>query len=155
MPRIVTSKYLAAAGALIALGNTAIAAEQCTQTDWALDADTAHCLLQVDGKIITDGSCRISISRDGREYNIADMNSGTEAQVAMIPTQAGSPVFGLWNRGSKSDTAKMINYGRVRSEPIGKHGEKPWCWHNNRFRMCITAPYLICDGEKSDEKKEN
>jgi hypothetical protein len=44
MPRIVTSKYLAAAGALIALGNTAIAAEQCTQTDWALDADTAHCL---------------------------------------------------------------------------------------------------------------
>jgi hypothetical protein len=37
---------------------------------------------------------------------MADINSGTEAQVAMIPTQSGSPIYGLWNRGSKSDTAK-------------------------------------------------
>jgi hypothetical protein len=98
---------------------------------------------------VTDGACRISIARDGRAYQIADMNSGVEAEVAMIPTQAGSPVYALWNRGSKSDTAKMVNLGRVRSVDTGKKADSPWCWRNSRLAMCISAPYLICNDEEN------
>jgi hypothetical protein len=130
------------AGLLIA---TPVAAnEQCERLDSPVGADVAHCTMRIDGPTVTNGDCRISIAPDGREYTIADMNSGTEADVT--PDRPDGPLTARWNRGSKSDTARMVSYGRVRSLYTSKMPlSAPWCWENNRFAMCITAPYLNCN----------
>lgn len=128
------------AGLLIA--SPALAAEeQCKKVDDALDADTAHCVLRVDGRLITDGECRIDIARDGRVYSMADMNSPSYAVVSM--DGPSDPLYARWNKGRKGDNVTTVSYGRVRSIDPGNLNR--WCWKNNRFALCITAPYLNCD----------
>ena len=117
------------AGLLIA---TPVGGRQaCQKLDWPVGADTAHCTLRIDGRTVTDGDCRISVAPVGREYSIADMNSGTEADV----TTDGSsgPLTARWNQGSKSDTARMVSYGLVSS--LYHPGAEPGmlCFKNNRF----------------------
>jgi hypothetical protein len=129
------------AGLLIA---TPVAAnEQCERLDSPVGADVAHCTMRIDGPTVTNGDCRISIAPDGREYTIADMNSGTEADV----TTDGSsgPLTARWNQGSMSDAQRMVSYGGVRS--LYHHGAEPGmlCFKNNRFALCIAAPFLKCN----------
>jgi uncharacterized protein (DUF2235 family) len=95
------------------LATPAAAAEQCERVDWPVGADAARCTLRIDGRVVTNGDCRISIAPDGREYTIADMNSGTEADVTT--DRPSGPLTARWNRGSKSDTAPMVSYGYVRA----------------------------------------
>jgi hypothetical protein len=129
------------AGLLIA--TPVAAAKQCQKLDWPVGADTAHCTLRIDGRTVTDGDCRISIAPDGREYSIADMNSGTEADVTT--DRSSGPLTARWNQGSKSDTARMVSYGLVSS--LYHHGAEPGmlCFKNNRFALCIAAPFLKCN----------
>lgn len=142
-------KHVSFIATVILITTNAIAADKCKPTDWAPGADTAHCSLQIDGKTVTDGACRIDIAKDGRAFDIADMNSDTKAEVHQIPTRSDLPhaLYGFWNRGSKSNSARMTNYGIVHTVDTGKKADAPWCWRNSRFSMCITGPYLICNEE--------
>src|SRR5262249_45151039 len=76
-----------------------LAAEQCLevkpnlnidpamQPTYAKYADTAHCFLRIDGKVIINRTCHIGVSGDTREWASA-------ARLAAIPA-GGSPA----NRG--------------------------------------------------------
>jgi hypothetical protein len=133
-------RLITIAVATIAMIPSAWAASSCKK---AGDA-RPHCYLHVDGRTVTDGACIITIAHDGQEYDIYDLHSGTEVLVVMNPNESGRPLYGFWNRGSKSDIAPMINFGRVKMD-----NEKDFnttCFRNNRFQMCITAqPIFICN----------
>jgi hypothetical protein len=135
------SKALILAGLLFAM--PIAAAEECQRLDWPIGANTAHCTLRIDGRTVIDGDCRISIAPDGREYTIADMNSLTEADVTT--DRPDGPLTARWNQGSMSDAQRMVSYGGVRS--LYHHGAEPGmlCFKNNRFALCIAAPFLNCD----------
>ena len=130
-----------------ALTTPALAGETCRPTEDIVAANLAHCDLHINGKTVVNGGCQISVAHDGRSFQIAEPTSNNKAEVDMIPTRSDLPhaLYGFWNRGSKSDTAEMVNYGKVGSVDMGKKADSPWCWRNSRFSMCISAPYLICN----------
>ena len=131
-----------------------LAAEQClkvkpTQADYA---DTAHCFLQIDGKVIINRTCRYGISGDRRVFAIIGV-----AEVWMEALRPGRPVYGYSCRAKKCSTwpndsvkpsdpgSGLVNYGRV--DGITGLTEDELCWGNKRFRMCFSQPFGICDPE--------
>lgn len=137
-------RLLIAGVATIALMTSAFADISCKRVDDYLDADTGHCRLRVDGRTVMDGTCNISIAHDGREFDISDPHSGTEAQVAMKADRPGRPYYGYWNRGIKSDVAPMVNFGEVKPKE-SNNLEAPVLFQSKRFQLSIAAPYFNCD----------
>jgi hypothetical protein len=108
-----------------------LAAEQCLEIEpaRATYGDTAQCYLQVDGKVIIDGTCRYGISGDLRAcvmYGAAGARTPSpgDARYAVAITQMRSelpdrPVYGYFCRAKKCDGepedkgSKFVNYGRV------------------------------------------
>jgi hypothetical protein len=146
-----------------------LAAEKCLEIESASSkyGDTAHCYLQIDGKVIIDGTCRYGISGDGREYvmyGAAEARTPSPRDVryavaiaAMNPELPDRPFYGYYCRvkkcagGPEDKGSKFINYGRVEVVDF-RHGrvvpvDSTMCNGNKRFLMCFSPPYLICDPE--------
>jgi hypothetical protein len=143
-----------------------LAAEQCLEIEPASAkyGDTAHCYLQVDGKVIIDGTCRYGISGDLRElvmYGAAEARTPspgeamhTVAIARMRSELPDRPSYGYFCRVKKCDgepedkSSKFVNYGRVEGVDF-RHGRvvpiDSICSGNKRFLMCFSPPYLICD----------
>jgi hypothetical protein len=73
--------------AVLLTATPTLAAEQCIKIAKKY-ADTAHCFLRIDGKVIINRTCRIGISGDLRNF---DMDGVAEA--LMDPTITWPPVF--------------------------------------------------------------
>lgn len=128
-----------------------LAAEQCLevkpnlnidpamQPTYAKYADTAHCFLRIDGKVIINRTCHIGISGDTREWamnGVAEVYMNHENHdLSDRPFYARFQRHGRW-----------LNYGRV--ETVDAR-EEHICWGNKRFHMCFSQPYLICDPVKA------
>jgi hypothetical protein len=167
--------------AVLLTATPTLAAEQCVEVKedpnsaapptYAKYADTAHCFLRIDGKVIIDRTCHISISGDTHGWAMDGV-----AQAHMEGFLPGRPFYGYFCRAKKcsiqprheepgGEPAKTeeelrkqnngrgwVNYGRVecvdcRQEHI--------CWGNKRFQMCFARPYLICDPETIKAQQAN
>ena len=121
----------------------AFAAEECLKLKSGAFkyADTATCLLLVDGKLVSSyAKCEISISGDMRSFTIKDV-----ADVAM----RGPPNDRRFEaRIRKHD--KWVNYGLV----DGGFFDCGVTFANKRFIMNFLPPYLICDPEVKKKPRE-
>jgi hypothetical protein len=114
----------------------AIAAEECQKTEAVKHADTAQCLLWVDGKLVTgNDSCKVVISGDMRSFAIKDV-----AEVSSRP-KTKLPALGFEAHVLK--LGKWVNYGLF----DGEFTKYRLGWENERFHMILLPPYLICDPE--------
>ena len=122
--------------------------------------------MQVDGKVIIDGTCRYGISGDLRElvmYGAAEARTPSpgDARYAvaiaqMNPELPDRPFYGYFCPAKKCDGepedkgSKFVNYGRVEGVDF-RHGRvipvDSICSGNKRFLMCFSPPFLICDPE--------
>jgi len=132
-----------------------LAAEQCLevkpnlnidpamQPTYAKYADTAHCFLRIDGKVIINRTCHIGVSGDTREWamnGVAEVYMNHENHdLSDRPFYARFQRHGRW-----------LNYGRV--ETVDAR-EEHICWGNKRFHMCFSQPYLICDPDRNLPKQ--
>ena len=132
-----------------------LAAEQCLkvkpnlnidpamQPTYAKYADTAHCFLRIDGKVIINRTCHIGVSGDTREWamnGVAEVYMNHENHdLSDRPFYARFQRHGRW-----------LNYGRV--ETVDAR-EEHICWGNKRFHMCFSQPYLICDPDGNLPKR--
>jgi hypothetical protein len=122
-----------------------LAAEQCSEVKpdpnitpgmeptYAKYADTAHCFLRIDGKVIINRTCHIGISGDTREWTMNGV-----AEVSMNYDLSDRPFYARFQRHGR-----WLNYGRV--FPSLQNRQEHICWGNKRFRMCFSQPYLICE----------
>ena len=97
-----------------------LAAEQCQKTDpiRVKYADTAHCFLRIDGKVIINRTCHYSISGDTRVWVM-----GSVAAAWMEAQTPGRPVYGYFCRAKKCSTwpnnegpgpgRGLVNYGPI------------------------------------------
>ena len=136
--------------ALLAASTPALAAQQCVEVQNEKYADTAHCFLRIDGKIIINRTCDINISGDLRAVRIGVRPSSSEyfnlAAAVMDAHLPDRPVYGYFCPSKKCGDpdekgSKLLNYGRV----FGNSRPEHLCIGNKRFYMCISQPYLICD----------
>jgi len=119
-----------------------LATDQCVEVEikhmavgeptYAKYADTAHCFLQIDGKIIIDRMCNISITQNLREWSMDE--------VAEVKMNRGLPDRPYYATFRKND--KWFDYGRVKPAPNNR--QERICLLNKRFRMCVSQPYLNC-----------
>ena len=109
-------------------------------------ADTVHCFLRLDGKIIINGMCHVDISQQLRTWNMEVPGLGV-ADVWMknyysnnISDKLRRSLYASFEKNGKS-----FNYGRV--NPAHNNRQKHICLQNKRFRMCLSEPYLVCDSQ--------
>ena len=138
--------------ALLTATSGTLAAQQCVEVQNEKYADTAHCFLRIDGKIIINRTCDINISGDLRAFRIGVRPSSREyfnlAAAWMDARLPDRPVYGYFCPSKKCGDpdekgSKLVNYGRV----FGNSRPGNLCVGNKRFYMCISQPYLICDPE--------
>lgn len=106
-------------------------------------AQTAQCLLKIDGKLLINGRCKVSVSPDGRGFYL---DAGTyQAGVSLTLDRKGAPTVltASWNRGSGRalESWHWPSLGRVVSND---EWESRVCWRNRRFEMCM-SDYLTCE----------
>jgi hypothetical protein len=110
--------------------------EQCEKANQEKYADTAHCFLRVDGKVIINRMCRIAFSQQLRAFNMEE-GGGWNADVWMK---------WYYCRRKISDTLRYSLYAAFEkgARYYGKVVGSGLCFANKRFRMCFSPPYLIC-----------
>jgi hypothetical protein len=137
----------------------ALAAEKCVETDRDIKyADAAHCFLRIDGKVVLDRICRISISGDLRAWSMLGV-----AETSMEAELPDRPSYGYFCRTRKcsndprpgppatteEELRKRVGRGWVNYGPVKCVGDcHEECAGNKRFLMCFSKPYLICDPEQ-------
>jgi hypothetical protein len=115
-------------------------------------ADTTHCFLQIDGKIIINRMCHIYISQQLRTWNM-DVGEIWIAEVWMkyryennVSEKLRNSLYASFEkRGRPLDWGRIANYGRVEGADDRQNRKERTCWSNKRFRMCFSEPYLICE----------
>jgi hypothetical protein len=115
--------------------------EQCEKASQEKYADTAHCYLRIDGKVIINRMCRIAFSQQLRAFNM-EVGGGWNADVWMkwyycrrkISDTLRYSLYAAFEKGARY-------YGKVE---LVSRGPEPICFANKRFRMCFSQPYLIC-----------
>ena len=72
--------------AALLIATPAIAAEECLKTEVEKYADTAQCLLWVDGKLVTgNDSCKVVISGNMRSFAIKDVAEVSSRPKTKLP----------------------------------------------------------------------
>jgi hypothetical protein len=138
-------RYSAIILAALLTATPTLAAEQCLevkpdpnidpamQPTYAKYADTAHCFLRIDGKVIINRTCHIDISPQTREWTMNGV-----AEVSM-KCESDRPFYARFQRHGR-----WLNYGRVEAD--GRNRQEHICWGNKRFRMCVSQPYRDSNG---------
>jgi len=126
-----------AAVLLVATGTTTANAENCNiPTDYMVQAQTAKCLLSIDGRLLVNERCKFNVSPEG---HATVLDAGKHyVEVNVIAKTSTTVTIAFWNRGSG------------RSNQLTSLGPVTWfnrsgadCFRNRRFEMC-TSEYLTC-----------
>jgi len=118
-------------------------------------ADTVHCFLRIDGKIIINRMCHVDISQQLREWTMEVPDLGV-ADVWMKYYYSNDDISDKLRRSFYAffeKNGKSLNYGRV--NPAQNNRQEHICLQNKRFRMCFSQPYLICDPERVKAQQAN
>jgi hypothetical protein len=117
-------------------------------------ADTTHCFLRIDGKIIINRMCHVDISQQVRSWQM-EVAEVWVADVWMkyyyhddVSDKLRRSFYASFKKRDRS-----LNYGRV--EAADDNRQEHICFVNKRFRMCFSQPYLICDPEKVKAQQAN
>lgn len=107
-------------------------------TEDQVAAQTATCLLSVDGRLLVDERCNVSFSPDGREV-VLDTGK-YYLRVLLTLDRKGLPTIltASWNHGTgRSD--QLVSLGHVTSF----QRERASCWRNRRIEACL-SDYMTC-----------
>jgi hypothetical protein len=104
-------------------------------------AETAICLLTVDGKKVINERCRIGVAPDGRQYDID--NGRYFARVSYHLDRRDRRKSNIsWNGGTGQDD-KLVSLGPVVSSDYTSRPDA-MCWRNKRVEMCMSE-FMRCE----------
>jgi hypothetical protein len=111
-------------------------------------ADTAHCFLRIDGKVVINRTCHIYISPQLREWTMKGVATVLMRDYFIKDDPSKRLYYADFERHGRS-----LDYGRV--EVDRRNRPERICFGNKRFRWCVSQPYLICDPEQVKGEQAN
>jgi hypothetical protein len=108
-------------------------------------ADTVHCFLRIDGKVIINRLCHVQISQQVREWGMyVDTWRVTAWMRHYYDDNVSDKSRRQFYAGFEDDDGRSLDYGRVEPD-LRRNRQEHICFTNKRLRMCFSAPLLICD----------
>jgi hypothetical protein len=136
-------RLLIAGLAAVAVVNSAWAADSCKKVDNITDADTAACVVRVDGRVVlNEKHCAVTNSRAGRDWSAGAYETFVEIGPLDDPQHPNSRARlneALWNKGTDED--HYTSLGPVEAD---EHDIKLVRYHNRRFDIRLSH-FMFCN----------